>query len=238
MHRQIDLSKCSSSEHLSNSIELKRGLRGLFLFVEGLVDLLHDECDFLGPRTQFLDLEIELFMLLVVFLDDMLGLENLSEECLLVDVTRDLPDLCFVLLRDEWPILHLQMKVSLRLVVFAELRHMLLLDDLGCPLRVLEDVLSFLLNLFRFLMVGDLLMERIDLILGVLQLGNGACSTVDHVMWLRHPVVLAVCSAVGLVPLMVLVRCVVLLQIHHHLALVGAQGSLMLDVAVQVLLGV
>lgn len=123
MHGQVDLSKGSSPKHLSNSVEIESGLRRLLLLVEGLVDLLHDECDFLGPRTQPLNLEVELVVLLAVFLNDALRLQDLSKECFLVDIACDLPYLCFVFLRDERPVRHLEMsQVRLRMVVLPKLR--------------------------------------------------------------------------------------------------------------------
>jgi hypothetical protein len=89
-------------------------------------------------------------MPLTVFLYDALGPQDLSKEGLFVDVTRNLPDLRFVFLGDERPVR--QLKRS-RVRLLNELRVLIVLKYLCRPLRILEDVLRLLLNLFGLLLL-------------------------------------------------------------------------------------
>lgn len=104
MHCQVDLSKSTSTQHFSNSIKIELSLRSIFFDIKGVVDLLHDIRNLLRPGTEFLNLLVKHFTLLIMLLDDALSSQQLAKEGFLVDVTSNLPDLSLILLRYEWTI--------------------------------------------------------------------------------------------------------------------------------------
>ena len=110
VHGEVDLSEGATSKHFSDPVEVQRRLRCLLLGFEGIADLLHDEGDFLGPWAQLLNLLIEKLALLVMLFDYALRPQDLAEECFLVDVAGDLPDLRLVLFCNQRPIWHVQVR--------------------------------------------------------------------------------------------------------------------------------
>ena len=94
MHRQINFTKCSPTQHLAYSIEGKLGDRWNPFGFEWVMDDLHDTTYLLASGTKLVEVFHTAFKSHLCF-------ENFAIECSFIDVWRNISDWGFIFFGNE-----------------------------------------------------------------------------------------------------------------------------------------
>jgi len=138
MHRKIDFTKSTSTQHLSNPVKIKGRLWSIFSLLKRLSDLSHDICYFLRSWAQFPELRVLIWL---IMRNQLLRSQDFPVKRFLINVWCHLSNFLFFFFSDQRPLWVIWRNVN---IVFIELLEFNLVLEFKVNVLLVHFILFFL----------------------------------------------------------------------------------------------